>query len=99
MDLATAASALVTSTFFLTGDPADAEERFRQIFDVIASAALRKNPKNGLLVLRSSFAVSIFIFTNGGRIGTPIQIVLSVYESVVALLDDFVTGLLSLGAR
>ena len=84
---------------FLTGDLADAEERFRKIFDVIASAALRKNPQNRFLVLRSSFAVSIFIFTNGGRIGTPIQIVLNVYESVVALLDDFVTGLLSLGAR
>ena len=74
---------------FLTGARDDAEEKLRAIFDAVKAAAVRHDPKNRFLVLRSSWAVTIFVLNGCGRIGPPIQVVLSVYESTLAVLQDF----------
>ena len=76
---------------FLTGDHAEAESKLRSIFEAVKTTAKIFEPKPRFLVLRSAHAVSIFTCKGGGRIGAPIQVVLSVYQNELELLSDFLS--------
>ena len=74
---------------FLIGDPSDAEQKLRDVFDAIVAAAHRSDPNSRFLVLRSSFAISVYTLDGSSRIGAPIQIILNVFENILAVLEDF----------
>ena len=54
-----------------------------------ALGADRSDPNSRFLVLRSSFAVSVYTLDGSSRIGAPIQIILNVFENTLAVLEDF----------
>ena len=74
---------------FLTGNPSEAEQKLRDVFHAIVAAAHRSDPNARFLVLRSSCAVSVYTLDGSSRIGAPTQIILNVYENILAVLDDF----------
>ena len=74
---------------FLTGNPSEAEQKLRDVFHAIVAAAHRSDPNARFLVLRSSCAVSVYTLDGSSRIGAPIQIITSVFESTLAVLEDF----------